>query len=43
VAKLEADLFSRRKSARHIAAIFREFDIVDSYATVPLYEFDIPG
>jgi hypothetical protein len=43
MAKRKADLFFRREGIRHIAHTFGEFDIVDSRATVPLYEFYVPG
>lgn len=44
-AELKIDLLSRRKNIWHIADILRgfNFDVVDSYATMPLDEFHIPG
>jgi hypothetical protein len=42
MAKLKIDPLARRKDIWHITDIFRGFDIVDGYATVPLDVFYIP-
>lgn len=40
--KFEADTLSRCKHIGHITNILCGFEVVDSYASVPLHEFHVP-